>query len=54
MDMFYENMRMIGSKMMDYEVDGVRPEGRQKKTWGDIVEKTRAVPTHKQGRFCGL
>jgi len=24
---------------MDYEVEGVRPRGRPKKTWSDIIEK---------------
>jgi len=26
-------------KYMEYEVEGVRPRGRPKKTWGEIVEK---------------
>jgi len=26
-------------KCMEYEVEGVRPRGRQKKTWREIVEK---------------
>jgi len=27
-------------KCMEYEVEGARPKGRQKKTWTEIVQKT--------------
>jgi len=33
-------------KCMEYEVEGTRPRGRQKKTWREIVEKDCQV--------CGL
>ena len=26
-------------KCMDFEVEGVRPRGRQKKTWTDVIDK---------------
>jgi len=32
-------------KCMEYEVEGARPRGRQKKTWTEIVEKDG--PAHK-------
>jgi len=35
-------------KCMKYEVEGARPRGRPKKTWGDIVEKD--CQAHKLNR----
>ena len=29
------------TKCMDFEVDGVRPRGRPKKTWDEIIEKEK-------------
>jgi len=28
---------------MDYEVEGVRPRGRPKKTWSEVIEKDRQI-----------
>ena len=32
-------MRMIGENCMDFEVEGVRPRCRAKKTWSEVIEK---------------
>jgi len=34
----------------DYEVEGVIPRGRAKKTWTEVTEKTLSDPTNTQGR----
>jgi len=42
-------------KCMDFEVDGVRPRGRPKKTWGEVIEEKRLPdPTNMQERCYGL
>jgi len=32
-------MSMVGAKCIDFEVKGVRPRGRPKKTWSEVIEK---------------
>jgi len=36
---FKKEEESLGEKMIEYEVEGVRPRGRLGKTWGDVVEK---------------
>jgi len=38
--------------IMDYEVEGVRPRGRPKKTWSEVIEKDCQMSdqTNMQGR----
>ena len=38
---------------MGYEVKGVRPRGRKKKTWSEVIEKRLSYPTSMQGRCYG-
>jgi len=39
---------------MDYEVEGVRPRSRPKKTWSEVVENIVRSDRYarKKGRFC--
>jgi len=41
-------------KCVDYEVKAVRPRGRPKKIWSDIVVKKQSDLTTTQGRCYGL
>jgi len=40
-------------KCMDYEVEGVRPIGRPKKTWSEVTRKRLSDPTTMQERCSG-
>jgi len=31
---------------MDYEVEGLRPRGRPKKTWSEVIEKNIVRPSN--------
>jgi len=38
-DLGMEGWVWLGKRCMDYEVQGVRPRGRPKKTWSEVTEK---------------
>ena len=37
--MFKKGQEWLGEKSVDYKVEGVRPIGRAKKTWSEVIEK---------------
>jgi len=39
----YEHVSKKDKKCVDYEVEAVRPRGRTKKTWSDIVGKDHHI-----------
>jgi len=39
---------------MDFEVEGVRPRGRSKKSWSEVIEKDCQTQQNMQGRCYGL
>ena len=40
-------------KCMDYEVEGARPRGRQKKPWSELIVRRDVIITGMQGRCYG-
>jgi len=52
MHVFQGRRRAVGKKCMDYDVEVVKPRGRPKKTWREVMKKRLLDPTTIQGGCC--